>query len=90
MPGALDETGEILGWLARELGPDTYVNVMDQYRPEGRVLREPDRFPELTRELRAGEHEQALDRARRAGLRRIDARRPHPRLLARHALRILA
>src|SRR3989442_390192 len=36
MPGALEETREILAWVARELGPDTYVNVMDQYRPEGR------------------------------------------------------
>src|SRR2546422_3634681 len=48
MPGALEETREILAWVARELGPDTYVNVMDQYRPEGRVLREPERFAELT------------------------------------------
>jgi putative pyruvate formate lyase activating enzyme len=89
MPGALDETDEILGWIARELGPDTYLNVMDQYRPEGRVLREPDRFPELTRELRVDEHEEALDQARRAGLLRIDVRRPHRRLLARRALSIL-
>ena len=89
MPGALDETREILHWLARELGPDTYVNVMDQYRPEGRVLREPDRFPELTRELHREEHEVALEHARSAGLRRIDVRRPHRRLLARRAFAVL-
>ena len=83
MPGALEETREILAWVARELGPDTYVNVMDQYRPEGRVLREQERFAELTRELHAGEHAQALDHARRAGLTRIDVRRPHRRLRAR-------
>jgi putative pyruvate formate lyase activating enzyme len=89
MPDALDETREILHWLARELGPDTYVNVMDQYRPEGRVLREPDRFPELTRELHREEHEVALEHARSAGLRRIDVRRPHRRLLARRAFAVL-
>jgi putative pyruvate formate lyase activating enzyme len=83
MPGALEETREILGWIAREVGPDTYVNVMDQYRPEGRVLREPDRFTELTRPLRNDELAQALEHARLAGLRRLDVRRPHPRLRAR-------
>jgi len=56
---------------------------MDQHRPEGRVLREPHRFPELTRPLRASEHQAALDRARAAGLRRIDVRQPHPLLRAR-------
>jgi putative pyruvate formate lyase activating enzyme len=86
MPGALDETREILGWIARELGAGTYVNVMDQYRPEGRVLREPDRFAELTRALKQGEFETALDHARRAGLLRLDVRRPHPRLRARRPL----
>jgi len=59
------------------------VNVMDQYRPEGRVLREPDRFTELTRPLRNDELAQALEHARLAGLRRLDVRRPHPRLRAR-------
>jgi putative pyruvate formate lyase activating enzyme len=90
MPSALGETEEILRWIARELGRETWVNVMDQYRPEGRVLREPARFPELTRVLRAGEHELALEHARRAGLRRIDVRRPHPRLLARRTLSFLS
>jgi len=33
MPGQLDETRAIMGWLATELSPDTYVNVMAQYRP---------------------------------------------------------
>ncbi|MGA9526086.1 MAG: radical SAM protein [Myxococcaceae bacterium] len=83
MPGALDETREILTWVARELGPDTYVNVMDQYRPEGRVLREPERFREITRSLRSDEFEAALQLARDAGLRRLDERRPHPRLRMR-------
>jgi putative pyruvate formate lyase activating enzyme len=90
MPGALEETKEIFCWLSRELGPDTYVNVMDQFRPEGRVLREPDRFPELTRELLPEEHQLALEHARNAGLRRIDVRRPHRRLLARRAFAVLA
>jgi hypothetical protein len=33
MPGLLDETEAILRFVADELGPDTYVNVMAQYYP---------------------------------------------------------
>jgi putative pyruvate formate lyase activating enzyme len=89
MPGALDDTNDILHWIAETLGRDTYVNVMSQYRPEGRVLREPERFRDLTRALLPEEYEQALDHARRAGLRRLDVRRPHRRLLARHPFAVL-
>jgi putative pyruvate formate lyase activating enzyme len=59
---------------------------MDQYHPDGRVLREPTKFASLTRPLRADEHKAALSAARDAGLRRIDARRPHPRLRRRFAV----
>jgi putative pyruvate formate lyase activating enzyme len=83
MPDAVDDAAEIYRWLAAELGPSTYVNVMDQYRPEGSVLRAPEKYPELARTLRADEHEAALEAARRAGLSRIDVRRPHPRLRRR-------
>lgn len=37
MPGLLDESREILRWLARELSPDTFVNIMGQYHPENEV-----------------------------------------------------
>ena len=33
MPGLLDDTREIMHWLATTLSRDTYVNVMDQYYP---------------------------------------------------------
>ena len=33
MPGLLDETRAIFAWLAEALSPDTYVNIMGQYRP---------------------------------------------------------
>src|SRR5262249_6101537 len=33
MPDALEETSQILRWIAREVSPETWVNVMDQYRP---------------------------------------------------------
>lgn len=80
MPGALEETAIILAWLA-ELSPETYVNVMDQYYPAGKVAQEPARYPELGRRLRAGEHLEALRIAHAAGLTRIDERKPHLRVL---------
>ena len=61
MPDGLDDTAKILKWLA-ELHPDTYVNVMDQYHPDGRVTRQPGKFPELSRRLRAAD--ERLFRAR--------------------------
>jgi putative pyruvate formate lyase activating enzyme len=84
MPGALAEAEAIMHWIATELGTDTYVNVMDQYHPAGRVAEEPDRYPHLARALSEGEFRSALALAKAAGLTRIDARRPHPKL--RHRL----
>jgi len=78
MPGLADESGAILEWLARELSPDTYVNVMAQYRPAGRVG-EPDgaagRFAEIDRRPRAAEIEAVYEAGRQAGLWRFDVRR---------------
>src|SRR5262249_1419348 len=37
MPGMLDETRAILEWIVSELGSNTYINLMDQYRPAGKV-----------------------------------------------------
>jgi putative pyruvate formate lyase activating enzyme len=75
MPDCLDDTRAILAWIAGELGPDTYVNVMDQYHPDGRVLVEPDRFPSLNRIITQKEWRAAGDAARDTGLVRLDARR---------------
>jgi putative pyruvate formate lyase activating enzyme len=78
MPGALEETEAILSWAAGLLGPDAYVNVMDQYYPAGRV--NPENYPEINRRLSSGEFASARDAARRAGLARLDRRLPHPLL----------
>jgi putative pyruvate formate lyase activating enzyme len=70
-------------FLAREISPRTYVNVMDQYHPDGMVLRQPERYAALARATTAAEHAGALELARAAGLSRIDVRDPHPRLRRR-------
>ena len=81
MPGMLDETRAILGWIASELGPDTYVNLMDQYYPAGEVTAE--RYGDINRRLEPAEFTEAQRIARDLGLRRLDERAPHPRLRAR-------
>ncbi|BCO08750.1 radical SAM protein [Desulfolithobacter dissulfuricans] len=70
MPGMLDETGAILSWLAEEISPATYINIMDQYHPCGQA----HRYPEIDRPLRPGEYAEALELARQAGLTRLDQR----------------
>jgi putative pyruvate formate lyase activating enzyme len=74
MPGAVDETAAILGWIREELGPNSYVNVMDQYYPAGRVSAES--YPELNRRLTPQEYAAAVRVARDVGLVRLDERAP--------------
>jgi putative pyruvate formate lyase activating enzyme len=81
MPGTLEETRAILTWIAETLGRDTYVNLMDQYYPAGKVSAE--HYPELNRRLGSREFADARGIARELGLERLDVRRPHPRLVGR-------
>ena len=67
MPGCFEETASILGWLAEELGPGTYVNLMDQYRPAGQV--DGRRYPELNSRVPAAEYARAMILAEELGLR---------------------
>ena len=67
MPGGLEETRAILGWIASELGPESYVNLMNQYRPVGRVSE--IRYSEINRRLTAGEFLEAQAIAMDLGLR---------------------
>ena len=70
MPEALEETEKILDFLSSALSPETYVNIMDQYRPCGTS----DKHPELRRSITAKEYQRALEYALRAGLTRLDKR----------------
>ncbi len=72
MPGGLAGTREIMRWVARELSPDTYINVMAQYYPAGKVS--PQQYVEINRPIAGDEFQQALAAARAAGLRRLDSR----------------
>jgi putative pyruvate formate lyase activating enzyme len=76
MPGDIAGTGEIMRWIAQELSPTTYVNVMAQYYPAGKVT--SSEFPEINRGVTPLEYQRALDEAWRAGLKRLDSRRHSP------------
>ena len=70
MPGDVSGTERIMDFLAGEISTNTYVNVMDQYRPCGRAHK--DAF--VNRRLSSEEFRRAMDAAIRAGLKRIDPR----------------
>ena len=74
MPVGIAGSGEIMRFLATEISPHTYVNVMDQYYPAGRVS--GTKFAEINRPTSSREYRQALAAARAAGLWRFDSRRP--------------
>jgi putative pyruvate formate lyase activating enzyme len=78
MPGQEEEAAAIFRWLSSELGADTYVNVMDQYRPEyqvGSASRSGRRqYVEIERRPSQRELASARAAADRAGLRRVDQR----------------
>ena len=70
MPGDAAGTTDVMQWVARELGPETYVNVMAQYRPSCRVTSKE--YPEINRTITASEFEQAKHAFYSAGLHRLD------------------
>ncbi len=74
MPGHLDETTAIFEWLAGSLSPNTYVNIMGQYRPEHRVPGSP-RYQDIDRRPTRNEMAAAYEAAAMAGLHRLDERR---------------
>lgn len=71
MPNGIAGTGKVLAFLAEEISRETYLNLMDQYRPCYRA----DQYPEIDRAVTAAEYAAALEAAERVGLRRLD----HPR-----------
>jgi len=74
MPGGLAGTREIMRFLAREISPDTYVNIMDQYYPAGQVS--PTKYAEICRRTSPMEVLEARQIAQEEGLRPFDQRRP--------------
>jgi putative pyruvate formate lyase activating enzyme len=68
LPGGAAGTDAVMRFLARQVSRDTYVNVMDQYRPCHRA----GEVPEIDRAPTAAEIDAALEAAKRHGIHRLD------------------
>jgi len=72
LPNNLGGTAEIVRFLADEISPNTYLNLMDQYRPSFNA----GKYPKLNRPLKNEEFQNAVKMAHDAGLQRLDQRKP--------------
>lgn len=70
MPGHIAGTSDIVRFIAGEVSANTYINIMDQYRPCGRAFEEKA----INRPLTGTEFKEALKAAKNAGLIRLDSR----------------
>jgi len=70
MPEDTAGTGRLMRFLADEVSKNTYVNIMDQYRPCG----DASRFSELNRAITGAEYREALYATQAAGITRLDCR----------------
>lgn len=68
LPGGMAGTEKILHFLKEEISSDTYLNLMDQYRPTYKIRG----HPELGRPITHQEHQEAVQMAREIGLTRLD------------------
>ncbi|MEW6326730.1 MAG: radical SAM protein [Thermodesulfobacteriota bacterium] len=70
LPEGLAGTREVMRFLAREISTNTYVNIMDQYRPCGEAYK----YPPLDRHITVDEYKEALRIAKEEGITRLDTR----------------
>ncbi len=60
MPGGMASSESILRFIAEEISPHSYVNIMDQYRPEYRAYE----HPEISRRITRKEYSKAIQFAK--------------------------
>lgn len=70
LPQGLAGTKEVMHFLAEEISKNTYVNIMDQYHPCGRIAHDSPLNRSITRE----EYDQAVETAKKEGITRLDKR----------------
>lgn len=71
LPERLAGTRQVMRFLAREISPDSYVNIMPQYRPCGRA----SEVSALTRTITEEEFQEAIQTAHNEGITRLDERK---------------
>ncbi len=70
MPNGIAGTEHIMKFIAEEVSKNTYVNVMDQYRPCGKAIEDPV----INRMITVKEYREAIEFAKKAGLERLDSK----------------
>ncbi|MBN2365619.1 MAG: radical SAM protein [Calditrichaeota bacterium] len=68
MPGMLEDSKQIFEFIVKEISPDTYLNIMPQYRPTG----EARFYKEISNALPYSDFRKALELAYTSGLQRLD------------------
>jgi putative pyruvate formate lyase activating enzyme len=68
LPNRLAGTQEIVRFLAEEISPNTYLNLMDQYHPEYLAKQ----YPRIDRRISQDEWTEAVSLAHQYGLHRLD------------------
>jgi putative pyruvate formate lyase activating enzyme len=71
LPEGLAGTKHVMRFLAKEISPNSYVNVMAQYRPCGRA----SDVPALRRGISDEEYQEAIAVAQQEGITRLDERK---------------
>ncbi len=72
LPHSLAGTEEMVNFVSKEISPNTYINIMAQYRP---CYKAHD-IPSLARPISTAEFQEAVKLAHQAGLSRLDRARP--------------
>ncbi|ODV92833.1 hypothetical protein CANCADRAFT_30866 [Tortispora caseinolytica NRRL Y-17796] len=81
MPHYIEESKQIMRWIAENLGKDTFVHIMEQYFPHAHVgkpkrgkNKDPEdvRYAEINRPIRSSEYEEVVAEAKRVGLWRFE------------------
>jgi putative pyruvate formate lyase activating enzyme len=72
MPENLAGTRNIMEFIVKKISPNTYVNIMSQYRPFGQAMN----MKELNEIVGPEEFRQAIKEAKAVGITRLDGREP--------------
>ncbi len=77
LPEGIAGTEETIRFIREEISANTYLNLMNQYRPSYKA----HLYPELNRRLTSQEYQSAVETALSAGLHRLDQRKSRLRFI---------
>ena len=78
LPNGLAGTRAIVQFLAEQVSANTYLNLMDQYRPAYKARQ----YPKVNRPIKREEFQEAVRYAQEFGLNRLDERKPRYTLIS--------